>query len=260
MQVSVIPFNLVSAASANSRRSADVGAERAAGRLAKAKEALQTLEQVRKSAVEGDAMKRAAREKVAQLKERLKYLRMFGGTPQQIAQLARELAQAVKAYAGAGGSGADVGGSGSQSGAAATEDAGLQSPGAPVATDPALAAPTETHGEAKVEDVDPNSGQPKSTDGSAPQNPYQEALQAREQEDGRRGRTEGGDDADREFMNAAKLLAKQLKQIARDVAHKAQSATNDRDAANASEAANAAEKAVLEAEMQMQSSGLAIVV
>ena len=228
-------------------------------RLTEAKRALKTLEQVRKSAVEGDGVKQAAREKVEQLKERLKNLRMFGGSPREIAQLAKELAQAVKSYASAGGSAADIGGSASDSGGAGAEAASSESGGATgeaAAHAAGAPAPTEAAGEPAIEEQGADTDRTTPTDEQSTQNPYQKALDAQREADGRSARSDSDDQADREFMTAAKLLAKQIKQMARDAARKPGATPEAKEAAKA---ADAAEQAVSAAERQLQAGTVVVI-
>src|SRR3979490_20757 len=75
----------------------------------KMRTAKQALTALKRSAMRpNNEQKAQAKEKVEALRKRLQQLRMMGGTPRQIAALAKELRDAVKAYGGAGISSADA--------------------------------------------------------------------------------------------------------------------------------------------------------
>jgi len=97
--------------------------------------ALESLKKSRTSVIE--ERKAAARQKIEQIKARIRMMRMSmpadpKAAAKMVAQLARELGAAVKAYASAGGAMSDIGGGASQGAAgaaSATEATATEAPG-----------------------------------------------------------------------------------------------------------------------------------
>lgn len=190
--------------------------------------------------------KASAKGKLDQLKEKLRQLQMYGGTPRQIAALAKELAAIAKEYASAGGGGggpmdagaapADAGAAtaaaGADAGAAASATAAAEgaSPLDPDATADQVAqaqvATEKADGEAKVEGGAETEGQDgdktEAADGEkAPETPYDKAIRAQKDDAERQNRIALGRSEDSAFGEDIGKIARELKAMAKRAAEKA---------------------------------------
>jgi len=201
-----------------------------------AKEALATLK--RNTTRPNTEQKAHAREKLEALKKRLQQLRMMGGTPRQIAALAKELNDAVKAYGSAGGSSAEAGASSEeprQAADAVNNDASAE-PGVAVELDAStMYVPAEADNSARPANAPVN---------GKPANPYDKANTAHAERVAMAARNSSESQEDRDFISKARLLAKQLKAAAVEAAQKAQQSGKTADAADAVTAAEAADKSI----------------
>jgi hypothetical protein len=167
---------------------------------------------------------------------------MMGGTPSQIAALAKELRDAVKAYGGAGISSAEAGLPSEDSTQAAEkgpDDAVHNDASAEPSVAAELASPT-VPAAAAADDAAKPSNAPE--DGK-PANPYDKAIAANAQSVARAARNSSESQEDRDFLSKARLLAKQIKAAAVEAAQRAQQSGKAADAADAADAVKAAEAA-----------------
>ena len=188
---------------------------------------------------------------------------MLGATPKQIAQMAGELARAVKDYAAAGGTPSETQSAPSDAGAgtnvnvAATTGlhetakdlpAGTLAPNAAVeSNDPSAVASTS-------ETVGTDTDKIKAEDGRRTLAPYEKTLIS-QAEGNQRVKASSDDDDDRIFYSAARLLAKQIKGAAQQVA---KGTPDTRDLAATTKAIDAATDAVNKAEAFTHSGGLSL--
>ncbi|RZJ94964.1 MAG: hypothetical protein EON88_11710 [Brevundimonas sp.] len=172
--------------------------------------ALQSLKSQRSSANEDK--KAAARQKVEELKARIRALRMtMVGDPEAmakiVARLARDLGAAVKAYAAAGGSATGM---------------GMQAAPAGAGTAPADASGAEASAqgvmpEAAGETAQETPADPDATgeDASANKNPYRAIAERQQAEAAEQARKNADKGADARFASDVKSLMNELKAILR---------------------------------------------
>lgn len=213
--------------------------QRLADKMRVAKQALAALK--RSATRPNDELKARAREKLEAIRKRLEQLRMMGGTPRQIAALAKELKEAVRAYGQAGGSSAEAGASSAdpaQPTQAVPEDA---APGE-VTPDAASAepAPAAVPVAAPAADADKPSAP---TESRTPENPYDKAIAAHAESVAAAARKSSEGQEDSDFVLKARQLANQLKAAAIQAAQKAKQSGQTADTADAAEATKAAEDA-----------------
>jgi len=189
-----------------------------ADKLQAAKRALSTLQQVKSSMAHSG--KDAAQQKLAWLKARLKNLMLLGGDPKsrarEAAAIAKEIANAARDYAAGGAS------------------------AAPAPT-PAAADTTPT------EVQDPNSPPPDAQAGDGTGQPAAATVATDAQQPGQASKDQppangpapsgGANDADREFIREARLLAQQAKAILEGVAHAAKRTKGPHETPSREEAA-----------------------
>ncbi|HMI95947.1 MAG TPA: hypothetical protein VK479_05495 [Micropepsaceae bacterium] len=209
----------------------------------KMRAAKQALAALKRSAMRpNNEQKAQAKEKVEALRKRLQQLRMMGGTPRQIAALAKELKDAVKAYGGAGISSAAAGLSSedsTQAAAKAPDDAVNSDASAEPSVAAELASPI-VPATANTDDAAKPSNTPE--DGK-PANPYDKAIAANAESVAMAARNASQSQEDRDFLSKARLLAKQIKAAAVEAAQKAKQSGKAADAADAADAVKAAEAA-----------------
>lgn len=157
--------------------------------------------------------KAAARQKVEQIRERIRLLAMTASsdpkaTARQVAQLARELGQAVKAYAAAGGV-PSVG----AAPATAPSGAGLE----PVAMPATDQDPSAADAIATTPDVAPDK---EAAPVQAPLDPYARSLASLNDQTREMNRLRAAQDAEgqdnKDFMDLVRDLARKLKDILRE--------------------------------------------
>lgn len=230
-------------------------------KLNEAKNAVGVLKQARAS--KSDDQKNAARQKLELLRQQFQRMQMLGATPKQIAQMAGELARAVKDYAAAGGTPSEVQSAPSDAGAETNVDVVAASGLDETATDlPAgtLApnAAVESNGPSAVASASETGGADtdkiKAEDGRRTLAPYEKTLIS-QAEGNQRVKASSEDDDDRTFYSAARLLAKQIKGAAQEVA---KGMPDTRDLAAATKAIDAATDAVNKAEAFTHSGGLSL--
>ena len=215
------------AAAAASGGVTDAKAKRDTERLRQASQAVETL---KRRTDEAKAERKAiAKRKLDALKEQLRQMQMWGASPRQIAQLAKELAAAVKSYASAGGT--DGGGAPGGAETTGAQDAG----GEPASTEAANTDGAEAaQAKAATDEAEDTSDAPETeTDEAAAKSPYDKAIAA-QQEDARRQARMGAEaEEDRQFLALARSLAKALKAAAdREAAKTAGSEVNETKAAD----------------------------
>jgi len=208
-----------------------------------AKQALASLK--RSAARPNDDLKARAREKLESIKQRLQQLRMMGGTPRQIAALAKELKEAVKAYGAAGGSSAEVAASPADTAQPAEAVSADAAPGeAPSDATQDGAEPSTTPAAAPGADAAQPANSPEGRDPERPaENPYDKAIAAHAESVAAAARKSAEGQEDRDFMMKARQLATHLKAAAAQAAQKARQSGRTADATDAAEATKAAEDA-----------------
>ncbi|MFK0300432.1 hypothetical protein ACIQTU_14570 [Brevundimonas sp. NPDC090276] len=187
----------------------------AEARLNDARAAVESLKQ--RGAEASERQKAAAKQKIEQIKARLRMLQMaMIGDPKAAAriaaQLAKELGAAVKAYAAAGGSTAGLGAPATAGAEPASYAVSGEVSSEAQAAAPSAEAPAEDHNDevALAEDVAEKSA-----------NPYQQAIDAAQARINERARRHGETQADRDVLSEVKRLAAQIKAMARQAANKA---------------------------------------
>ena len=234
-------------------RSDDAKKQQAADKARAARDTLTGLK--RGNAGAGNEAKARAKEKLDALRQQLQRLRMMGATPQQIAQIAKELAEAVKAYFRAGGSTADAGATPAEPPAqaepaaanvvpenAVPENAASEGGGA---ENEALSTPPPA---AVAGEVRP-SGSPEER---RVDNPYEKAITANAKGAATDTAKSAANQEDRDFITKARLLARQLRQAAAEAVEKMR-LMGGSDTADLKATEDAVEKAVTEAEKSLAS-------
>ncbi|MEA2825392.1 MAG: hypothetical protein QOF03_1874 [Alphaproteobacteria bacterium] len=224
--------------------------------------AKQALADLKRSATRPNNEQKAhAKEKLEALRKRLQQLRMMGGTPRQIAALAKELQDAVKAYGGAGISSAEAGLSSEDSTQAAQkapDDTVHNDASAEPSAAAELASPT-VPAAAAADDAAKPSNAPE--DGK-PANPYDKAIAANAESVAMAARNSSQSQEDRDFLSKARLLAKQIKAAAVEAAQKAHQggkAPDVADATDAVKAAEAAEKSIADVQQSIGGAALSVI-
>ena len=174
--------------------------QRRTDKMEAAKQALkQALAALKRSAARpNDETKTRAREKLESIRQRLQQLRMMGGTPRQIAALAKELKEAVKAYGAAGGSSAEAG----------VSPADTAQPTEAVSADAAPSDATQDGAEPTTTPVAPPGADAEkpasSTEGRDPErpaeNPYDKAIAANAERVAAAARKSAEGQADQDFI------------------------------------------------------------
>ncbi|GAA0745746.1 hypothetical protein CA233_21765 [Sphingomonas sp. ABOLD] len=214
--------------------------EMAARKLQQAKDAVATLKTIKTKT--SDDQKARAAQKVQELKARLQALKMiYAGDPKKLAraaaQIARELAAAVKSYTSAGGSRVELGGveAGDASASAAAPAGDAKAEGAGAGAGAGEATPTaETAEKDKV-----------AAEGDASQ-PEAASSAATKQADEKRAADAARANADDDFRNEARALARELKAALRrkDHKHRDEDPRDGSDKRSAEQALAAVEQAV----------------
>ena len=247
MQVSAVANSLAKSDSngiIEVQSSASSVSEKQNEKLTEAKNAVEVLKQA--GASKSDSQKNAARQKLELLRQQLQKMQLLGATPKQIAQMAKELARAVKDYTAAGGTSSEVHSVPADAGTGASGDVAAMSGRDDTAKDvtevtlPPKAetestAPSEIPSTSKVTGLEAD--KIKSEDARRTLAQYEKTLVS-QAESSHSAKASGGDDGDRIFYSAARLLAKQLGAAAQQAAKRAPSAKNLVDAIKAIDSAN----------------------
>lgn len=241
--------------------------DRAETKLRDAQSAVATLKQMNSasSSQASEQRKAAAKQKVDQIKARLRMLQMSGSVdPKVLAQLARELKSAVKGYTGAGGSVGDLGATSAPASATASSpDAApaqaASGAGAEAGANGQNAQTTSVEPDEKTDDGDKEAAA-NPTDPRGETNPYKRMAQEAEVRFAEAARYGEAAKADREFLSDVRNLANRIKSLAKSAASAKADPAKQRDGVEAEKAAAEALKQVEDAAKDLGAPGISLTV
>lgn len=252
------------AISASTQEARDAARQKREADMKSAVTALESLKKSRTSIIE--ERKAAARQKIEQIKARIRMMRMSmpadpKAAAKMVAQLARELGAAVKAYASAGGAMSDIGGGASQgtgNTASATDATATDASGGETVASGAAAT-------AETGEIPPSA----ETAGKGPEDarrddPYRQALDRQQADTADQARKTSETQADKDLMAEVKKLVRELKSMLRQSAQTSSTPEkgplSDQDAREAEKALASVEDAVADASAGLTGVGVSITV
>lgn len=244
--------------------------DRAETKLRDAQSAVATLKQMNSasSSQASEQRKAAAKQKVDQIKARLRMLQMSGSVdPKVLAQLARELKSAVKGYTGAGGSVGDLGATPAPASATASSPdaasaqaySGDGAEAGANAQNSQNAQTTSAEPDEKTGDGDKEAAA-NPADPRAETNPYKRMAQEAEVRFAEAARHGEAAKADREFLSDVRNLANRIKSLAKSAAAAKADPAKQRDGVEAEKAAAEALKQVEDAAKDLGAPGISLTV